>query len=225
ARLKRRVDHARASRAVAGDGTRPPSSRRTDESSRSRIASMVPGISANLSWSDCHDLARSRVFKSAGRLHRRDRALETGALSRQLGQLRRAESSARRTTARRLQKSAERNRVTAIVCRSISRQGKQSIASTEQAETDRPHEKNRGPGRARKDDQVPFPTTGTQWPARDHVERRRSCLWRPRCLSRNAIPCGARSTHRACRPEWRREIDSSQVARWGVARAAWRPRV
>src|SRR5205807_3092028 len=123
----------------------------------------------------------------ACRQHRRDRALETGALSGRLGQLYRAESSARTTTARRLQKSAERNRVAAIVCRSISGQGQQSIASTEQAETDRSHEKNRGPGRAWKDDKVPFPATGAQRPARDHAERCRSCLWRPGCLSRNAI--------------------------------------
>src|SRR5213079_2138573 len=213
---KRGLDHARASRAVAGDATRSPSARRTDESSRSRIASVVPGISANLSGRDCHDLARSRIFESACRQHRRDRALETGALSGRLGQLYRAESSARRTTTGRLQKSAERNRVAAIVCRSISRQGKQSIASTEQAETDRSYEENRGPGRARKDDQVPFPTTGAQRAARDHAERYRSCLWRRGSLSRNAISCRARSTHCACRPEWRREIDSSQVARRGV---------
>ena len=32
-----------------------------------------------------HDLARSRIFESACRQHRRDRALETGALSGQLG--------------------------------------------------------------------------------------------------------------------------------------------
>src|SRR5206468_3757076 len=159
------------------------------------------------------DLARSRIFESAGRRHRRDRALETGALSGRLGQLYRAEKSARRTTARRLQESAERNRVTAIVCRSISRQGNQSIASAEQVETDRSHEKNRGPGRARKDDQVPFPATDAQRPARDKAERCRSCLWRPGCLSRNAISCRARSTHRACGPEWRGEIDSSQIAR------------
>src|SRR5438309_2995366 len=68
---------------------------------------MVPGISANLSGRDCHDLARSRIFESACRQHRRDRALETGALSGRLGQLYRAESSARRTTARRLQESAK----------------------------------------------------------------------------------------------------------------------
>src|SRR6185369_3535340 len=111
---------------------------------------------------DCHDLARPRIFESACRQHRRDRALETGALSGRLGQLYRAESSARRTAISRLQKSAERNRVTAIVCRSISRQGKQSIASTEQAETDRSPEENRGPGCARKNDQVPFSPTGAQ---------------------------------------------------------------
>src|SRR5213079_3588856 len=105
---------------------------------------MVPGIFKELSGCDCHDLARSRIFESACRQHRRDRALETGAVSGRLGQLYRAESSARRTTARRLQESAERNRVAAIVCRSISRQGKQSFASTEQAETDRSHEKNLG---------------------------------------------------------------------------------
>jgi ATP-binding cassette subfamily F protein 3 len=70
-----------SSRALARDGTRPSSARRTDESSRSRIASMVPGISAKLSGRDCHDLARSRIFESACRQHRRDRALETGALS------------------------------------------------------------------------------------------------------------------------------------------------
>src|SRR5207248_10823956 len=177
----------RASRALARNGTRSPSARRTDESSRSRIASMVPGISANLSGRDCHDLARPQIVESACRRHYRDRALETGALSGRLGQLYRAESSAGRTTARRLQKSAERNRVAAIVCRSISRQGKQSVASTEQAETDRSDEKNRGPGRARKDDQIPFPATGAQRPARDHVERCRSCLWRSGCLSRTAI--------------------------------------
>src|SRR5207249_3325525 len=157
-------------RAVARDGTRPPSARRTDESSRSRVAPMVPGISANLSGRDCHDLARPRIFELPCRQHRRDRALETGALSGRLGQLYRAESSARRTTARRLQKSTERNRVAAIVCRSISRQGKQSIASTEQTETDRSHEKNRGPCRAREDDQVPFPATGAQRSARDHAK-------------------------------------------------------
>src|SRR5436305_5766727 len=115
---------------------------------------MVPGISANLSGRDCYDLARPRIFESACRQHRRDRALETGALSRQLGQLRRRESSARRTATSRLQKSAERNRVAPIVCRSISCQGKQSIASAEQVETDRSDEKNRGPGRAWEDDQV-----------------------------------------------------------------------
>src|SRR5207249_8668744 len=104
---------------------------------------MVPGISAKLSGRDCHDLARSRIFESACRQHRRDRALETGALQGRLGQLYRTESCARRTTAGRLQKSAERNRVAAIVRRSISRQGKQSFASTEQAETDRSDEKNR----------------------------------------------------------------------------------
>src|SRR6266403_548354 len=155
ARLKWRLDHARTSRAPAGDATRPPSAGRTDESSRSRI------------------------LESACRQHRGDRALETGALPGRLGQLYRAESSARRATARRLQKSAERNRVVAIVCRSISRQGKQSIASTEQAETDRSHEKNRGTGRAWKDDQVPFSATGAERPARDHAERCRSRLWRP----------------------------------------------
>src|SRR5213078_4032466 len=132
-RLKWRLDHARASRAPARDATRPPSARRTDESSRSRIASMVPGISAKLSGRDSDDLARSRIFESARRQHRRDRALETSALSGRLGQLYRAESGARRTTARRLQESAERNRVAAIICGSISGQGKQSIASTEQA--------------------------------------------------------------------------------------------
>src|SRR4029077_2338446 len=160
--FKWRLDHARASRALARDGTRSSSAGRTDESSRSRIASMVPGISAKLSGRDWDDLARSRIFESACRRHRRDRALETGALSGRLGQSYRAESSARRTTARRLQKSAERNRVPTIVCRSISRQGKQSFASTEQAETDRSHEKDRGPGRARQDDQVSFPATGPQ---------------------------------------------------------------
>src|SRR5213595_2327786 len=144
---------------------------------------MVPGISAKLSGRDCDDLARSRIFESACRHHRRDRALETGALSRRLGQLHRAESSARRTTARRLQKSAERNRVTAIVCRSISGQGEQSVASAEQAETDRSHEKNRGPGRARQNDQVSFPATGAEQSTRDRVERCRSCLRRPGCLS------------------------------------------
>ena len=56
------------------------------------------------------------------------------------------------------------------------------------------------------------------------LERCRSRLWRPRCLSWNAISSGARSTHRACRPEWRGEIDSSQVTRRGIARAAWRAR-
>src|SRR5438093_2726606 len=167
--LKWRLDHARSSRALARDATRPPSARRTDEPSGSRIASMVPGISAKLSGRDCHDLARSRIFESASRQHRRDRALETGALPGRLGQLHRAESCARRTTARRLQKSAERNRVAAIVCRSISRQGNQSVASAEQVETDRSDEKNRGPGRARKDDQVPFPATGAQRPARSHA--------------------------------------------------------
>src|SRR6266550_3088975 len=185
---------------------------------------MVPGTSAKLSGRDCHDLARPRIFESACRQHRRDRALKTGAVSEGLGQLYRAESSARRTTARRLQKSAERNRVAAIVCGSISRQGEQSIASTEQAETDRSHEKNRGTGRARKDDQVPFPATSSQRSARDHAERCRPCLWRPGCLSRNALPCRARSTHRACRPEWRGKIDSSQVAERGIALAAWRAR-
>src|SRR5437016_1953087 len=164
------MDHARSSRAVARYATRPPSSRRTDESSRSRIASMVSGIFKELSGRDCYDLARPRIFESAGRQHRRDRARETGALSGRLGQLYRAESSARRTTARRLQKPAERNRVAAIVCRSISRQGQQSIASTEQAETDPSHEKNRGADRARKDDQVSFPATSAQGPAGDHVE-------------------------------------------------------
>src|SRR5438067_1803092 len=130
---------------------------------------MVPGISANLSGRDCHDLARSRIFESACRRHRRDRALETGALSGRLGQLYRAESSARRTTARRLQESAERNRVAAIVCRSISRQGQQSIAGTEQAETDRSHEKNRASGRGWKDNKVQFPATGGHWLARIHA--------------------------------------------------------
>jgi len=43
---------------------------------------MVPGISTKLSGRDCHDLARSRIFESACRQYRRDRALETGALSR-----------------------------------------------------------------------------------------------------------------------------------------------
>src|SRR5438552_12843072 len=132
---------------------------------------MVPVISANLFGCDCHDLARSRIFESAGRRHRRDRALETGALSGRLGQLYRAEKSARRTTARRLQESAERNRVTAIVCRSISRQGNQSIASAEQAETDRSHEKKCDPGRTWKNDQVPFPPTGSQLSALSHVAR------------------------------------------------------
>src|SRR5262249_48792793 len=149
ARLKWRLDHARSSCALARDGTRSPSARRTDEPSRSRIAPMVPGISANLSGRDCHDLTRSRILESACRQHRRDCALETGTLSGRLGQLYRAERSARRTATRRLQKSTERNRVAAIVCRSISCQGKQSIASTEQAETNRSHEENRGPGCAR----------------------------------------------------------------------------
>src|SRR5437868_15418164 len=130
---------------------------------------MVPGIFAELSGRDCHDLARSRISESACPQHRRDRALETSAISGRLEQLYQAESSTRRTTASRLQESAKRNRVAAIVCRSISRQGQQSIAGTEQAETDRSHEKNRGSGRAWKDDQVPFPATGAQWPARDHA--------------------------------------------------------
>src|SRR5207248_1372997 len=173
---------------------------------------------------DCHDLARSRIFESACREHRRDRALITGALPGRLGQLYRAESSARRTTARRLQESAERNRVAAIVCRSVSRQSKQSFASTEQAETDRSHEKNRGPCRARKDDQVLFSATGAQRPARDHAERCRSCLWRSRCLSRTAISRRARSTDRACWSQRRGEIDSSQAASRGITRAAWRAR-
>src|SRR5438045_8495298 len=106
---------------------------------------MVPGISAKLSGRDCDDLARSRIFESAGRQRRRDRALETGALSGRLGQLYRAESCARRTTDRRLQKSTERNRVAAIVCRSISAQGKQSIQSATHAQPDRSYETNTGP--------------------------------------------------------------------------------
>src|ERR1044071_601916 len=126
---------------------------------------MVPGISANLSGGDCHDLARSRILESTCRQHRRDRALETGPLSWRLGQLRRAESCAGRPTARRLQESAERNRGIATVCRSISCQGKQSLTSTEQTETNRSHEENRGPDRACKDDQVSFSTTGAQRPA------------------------------------------------------------
>jgi ATP-binding cassette subfamily F protein 3 len=73
-----------------------------DEPSRSRIAAMVSGISEKLSGRDRHDLARSRVFESTCRQHRRDRTLETHPVSRRLGQLRRTESRARRTTARRL---------------------------------------------------------------------------------------------------------------------------
>src|SRR5213082_809200 len=49
---------------------------------------------------------------------------------------------------------------------------------------------------AREDDQVPFPATGAQRPPRDRAERCRSCLRRPRCLSRTAISRRARTTHR-----------------------------
>src|SRR5438270_549662 len=169
------LDYARASRAVARDGTRSSSARRTDEPSRSRIAPMVPGIFKELSGRDCHDLARSRIPESTGREHRRDFPFEARSLSRQLGQLRRTESRARRTATRRLQESAERNRIAPVVRRSIPGKGEQSVASAEQVETDRSDEKDRRAGRARKDEQVSFPATGAERSARDRAESCRSC--------------------------------------------------
>src|SRR5437016_6366124 len=105
---------------------------------------MVPGIFKELSGRDCNDLARSRMFESAGREHRRDFPFEARSLPRQLGQLRRTESRTRRTATRRLQESTERNRVAPVIRRSIPGQGEQSVASAEQVETDRSDGKDRG---------------------------------------------------------------------------------
>ena len=69
------------------------------------------------------------------------------SLSRQLGQLRRTEGRARRTTALRLQESAEGDRVAAIVRRSLPRQGQQGVAGAEQAEADRSDGEDRGAAR------------------------------------------------------------------------------
>jgi len=60
-------------------------------------------------------------------------------------------------------KISKRNRGAAIVCRSISRQGHQSFPSTEQAETDRPHEKKSAAPVARgKTIKFHFPQPGAQ---------------------------------------------------------------
>ncbi len=94
--LERRLGHARASRALARAWSRICSARRADQPSRSRIARLVSGISEELPRRDPDDLARSRIPEPARRLDHRDRARTAASLPRQLGQLRRTKSRARR---------------------------------------------------------------------------------------------------------------------------------
>ena len=61
-----------------------------------------------LSGSDCHHLARPRIFEPTRRQHRRNSRTQADPLSGQLRRLRRA-GSRRTTTARCIQKSTERN--------------------------------------------------------------------------------------------------------------------
>ena len=75
-------------------------------------------------------------------------------VSRQLGQLPRAKSGARRAAARRLQESAEGDRVAAAIRRSLSRQGEQGVAGAEQVEADRSDGENRSAARARKEGHI-----------------------------------------------------------------------
>ncbi len=82
--------------------------------------------------------------------HRGDRAPAAQPLPRQLGQIRHRESRARRAAARRVQESAEGNRVAAGVRRSLPRQGQQSLAGAEQAQADRSDGEDRGAAGAAK---------------------------------------------------------------------------
>src|ERR1041385_5371365 len=101
------MGHARAFGAPARPGTRATPPRRADKPSRFGIARLVPGIFEKLFGRDPDDFARSRIFESARRFDCGDRAPAFESLSRELGQLRGAESGARRTAARGLQKPAK----------------------------------------------------------------------------------------------------------------------
>ena len=105
-----------------------------------------------------------------------------------------------------------------MVCRSISRQDYQSIASSEQAETNRSHGKNRGSDDARKNDQFHFPQPERSGLKVITLKNHPSRLRRRVGLSRNAISGRTRSTNRACRSEWRGQIDVAQVAERGLSR-------
>ena len=124
-------------------------------------------------------ISHDREFLNhARRIHRRDRAIEAAALSRQLGQLRRAESGARRAAALRLQEPAEGDRVAPAICRSLSGQGEQGVAGAEQAQADRSDGEDRGADCAGEDGQLPFSAAAAQRAARDHAEGCRSRLRR-----------------------------------------------
>ncbi len=129
-----------------------------------------------LSGRDPDDLARPRISERARRQHRRDRASEAAPLPRQLGQLCRTKSRARRTAARDLQESAEGNRRPPAIRRPLSRQGKQGLAGAEQAQADRSHGENRRADGAGEDDQVSLPATAAQRAARDHPQGCASCI-------------------------------------------------
>src|ERR1700726_344735 len=173
---------------------------------------MVPGIPENLSGGDRHDLARSRISKSTGRKHCRDRTFEAHPLSRQLGQLRRTESRTRGATARRLQEPAERNRIASALCRPLPGQGKQSVASPKQAETDRSHGKNHGTNCARENNKVPFPAASAKRSARRQIDECRSCLCRHCRLSRPELSRRARTANGPGWAERRRKIHATEIA-------------
>src|SRR6185369_14110799 len=104
---------------------------RTDKPSRSRIVSLAPAIPEELSGRDPHDLARPRVPEQPGGSDCGDRPPAVASLPRELGQLRRAEGSARSATPRGLQESTARDRVAATFRGPFSGEGDQGVTGAE----------------------------------------------------------------------------------------------
>src|SRR5690606_20788891 len=81
---ERRLDHAGALGAFAGDGAGFADAGRADESFGFGVARMVSELPERLSGSDFDDFARPGVFESVDRQHHRNPARDVAPLSRKL---------------------------------------------------------------------------------------------------------------------------------------------
>ena len=212
-RLERRLDHARASRAVACSGARSPPARRADESSRSRIARLVSGASAAISRRDPHDLARPRVSQSARRFHCRDFAATSQSATAAIGTITYREKAAReeqqlaayknqQREIAALQEFADRFRAKA----SKASQAQSKLKQIERMEKiEAPQAAERSVGKFR------FPQPPRSGQRVHHLTDIDFAYGETHRLSRTEFRSRARPAHRARRPEWRGQIDPAQA--------------